>query len=57
MEAHHSQTTARNYVEVQLTRARMNGLRFGVGHAVALFPNDPLLFDSFDLFTAGDHRF
>jgi LmbE family N-acetylglucosaminyl deacetylase len=46
MEAHASQTTARAYVELQLTRAHLRGLRAGVNHALALFPNDPLVFDS-----------
>jgi LmbE family N-acetylglucosaminyl deacetylase len=46
MEAHASQTGARNYVELQLARARLRGLRAGVGHAMALFPNDPPVFDS-----------
>jgi LmbE family N-acetylglucosaminyl deacetylase len=46
MEAHASQTQARAYVELQITRARLRGLRSGVGHAAALFPNDPLVFDS-----------
>ena len=46
MEAHASQVSARNYVELQLTRARLRGLRAGVGHAIALFPNDPLVLDS-----------
>lgn len=46
MEAHASQTSARNYVELQLTRARLLGARAGTGHAIALFPNDPLIFDS-----------
>jgi LmbE family N-acetylglucosaminyl deacetylase len=46
MEAHASQTSARNYVELQLTRARLIGMRAGVGHAIALFPNEPLVFDS-----------
>jgi N-acetylglucosamine malate deacetylase 1 len=46
MDAHASQTAARPYVEMQLTRARLWGLRAGVEHAVALFPNDPLVFDS-----------
>ena len=41
MEAHASQVTARRYVELQLARARLLGLRAGVGHAMALFPNDP----------------
>jgi LmbE family N-acetylglucosaminyl deacetylase len=46
MNAHASQTSARNYVELQVTRARLLGARAGVGHAMALFPNDPLVFDS-----------
>jgi LmbE family N-acetylglucosaminyl deacetylase len=46
MNAHASQMKTRNYVELQLARARLNGLRAGVGHAIPLFPNDPLLFDS-----------
>ena len=46
MEAHASQVKARSYVEMQLTRARVHGLRAGVGHAIALFPNDPLVVDS-----------
>ena len=46
MEAHASQATSRNYVELQLTRARLRGLCAGCGHAIALFPNDPLVFGS-----------
>jgi LmbE family N-acetylglucosaminyl deacetylase len=46
MQAHASQVSARNYVELQLTRARLLGGRAGVGHAIALFPNEPLVFDS-----------
>src|SRR5204862_4747449 len=46
MEAHASQVSARNYVELQLTRAKLLGVRAGVGHAMALFPNDPLVLDS-----------
>ncbi|MGA9779953.1 MAG: PIG-L family deacetylase [Limisphaerales bacterium] len=46
MEAHASQAATRNYVELQLTRARLRGLRAGVGHAIALFPNEPLVLDS-----------
>ncbi len=41
MEAHASQTRARNYIELQVTRARLLGVRAGIGHAMALFPNDP----------------
>jgi len=46
MQAHASQTQARKYVELQLARARVNGLSAGVEHAIALFPNNPLVFDS-----------
>jgi LmbE family N-acetylglucosaminyl deacetylase len=46
MEAHASQMRTRNYVELQLTRARVNGLRCGLAHAAALFPADPVVFDS-----------
>jgi LmbE family N-acetylglucosaminyl deacetylase len=48
MNAHASQMKTRNYLDLQLTRARLNGLRAGGGvtHAIPLFPNDPLLFDA-----------
>ncbi len=46
MQAHATQVKARAYVEMQLTRARLNGLRAGVGHAIALYPNDPPVVDS-----------
>jgi N-acetylglucosamine malate deacetylase 1 len=46
MEAHASQVSARSYVELQIMRARLRGLRAGIGHAIALFPNDPLVFSS-----------
>jgi len=40
MEAHVSQVSARNYIELQLIRARLTGQRAGIEHAIALFPND-----------------
>lgn len=46
MRAHASQLRTRDYVELQLGRARARGLSAGVMHAQALFPNDPALFDS-----------
>lgn len=46
MRAHASQTATRNYVEFQLTRAKLLGARAGIEYAIALFPNDPLVFDS-----------
>jgi LmbE family N-acetylglucosaminyl deacetylase len=46
MEAHASQLRTRNYVELQLARSRVQGLRAGVEYAQALYPNDPLVFGS-----------
>jgi LmbE family N-acetylglucosaminyl deacetylase len=46
MEAHASQLRTRNYVELQLARARVHGLGAGLEYAQPLFPNDPLVFDS-----------
>jgi len=46
MQAHASQVSARRYVELQLARAQALGMRSGVTHAIALFPNEPLIFDS-----------
>ncbi len=57
MAAHVSQVQARRYVELQLTRARLYGLRCGVEHAIALFPNDPLRFDSLEQLGGAARRF
>jgi len=57
MEAHVSQASTRNYVEMQLTRARLNGHRAGVTQAIPLFPNDPLVVDSLAQFQRGARRF
>jgi len=57
MEAHLSQTSARNYVERQLSRARFNGLRAGVEYASALFSNDALLIDSLGILQRGTRHF
>ncbi len=46
MQAHASQVGAREYVELQLSRAHYHGTRAGVSHAIPLFPNDPILLDS-----------
>ncbi|HTR40426.1 MAG TPA: PIG-L family deacetylase, partial [Pseudomonadales bacterium] len=53
MEAHVTQVSARNYVELQLTRARLRGLRAGGTHAIALFPNDPIVLDSLGQTSSG----
>jgi LmbE family N-acetylglucosaminyl deacetylase len=57
MEAHVTQTSVRNYVELQLTRARLRGLRAGSSHAIALFPNDPMVFDSLAQTNRGGRQF
>jgi len=57
MHAHASQTSTRNYVELQLTRARLLGARAGVGHVIALFPNEPLVFESLAHAGRGARRF
>ncbi len=57
MEAHASQTSARAYVELQLTRARANGLRAGVSHAITLFPGNPFVLDSLAPLSRGAHSF
>ena len=46
MDAHGSQVAARPYAELQLARARVWGLRAGIGYAQPLYPNDPLVFPS-----------
>jgi N-acetylglucosamine malate deacetylase 1 len=43
MEAHASQMRTRNYLDLQLTRARYHGLRCGVQYAIPLWASDPLL--------------
>ena len=57
MAAHESQVSARNYIELQLTRSRLLGARAGIGHAITLFPNDPLVLDSLAQLTRSARRF
>lgn len=57
MAAHASQAAARNYVELQLTRARLLGARAGVNYATALFPNDPLVLGSLAVLDRSARRF
>ncbi len=57
MEAHATQVKARPYVEMQQTRARVNGLRAGTGHAIALYPNDPPVVDSLARLGRSTNRF
>jgi LmbE family N-acetylglucosaminyl deacetylase len=57
MAAHESQVRARNYIELQLTRARLLGARAGIGHAIPLFPNDPLVITSLAQVSRSARRF
>lgn len=57
MEAHASQMKTRNYVELQLARARLHGLNAGVAYAQPLYPNDPPLFASLASLTRGARKF
>jgi len=57
MEAHVSQVSARGYVEVQLARARVRGISAGLGHAIALFPNDPIVVRSLEALGGGARGF
>lgn len=57
MEAHATQVSARSYVDLQLTRARLRGLRSGISHAIALFPNDPVVLDSLAHVTLASRQF
>ncbi|MFY9987708.1 MAG: PIG-L family deacetylase [Chthoniobacterales bacterium] len=57
MKAHASQMRTRNYIDFQLTRARWFGARAGVEYAIALFPNEPLVFESLANAGRGARRF
>jgi LmbE family N-acetylglucosaminyl deacetylase len=57
MQAHTSQTSAREYVELQLARARLLGMRAGVEYAIALYPNEPLVVDSLGQISRSARRF
>jgi len=57
MSAHGTQARARDYLELQLTRARLLGLRAGVSYAQALFPADPVVVTSLAQLGRGARRF
>lgn len=57
MNAHVTQASTRDYIDLQLNRARLWGARAGVAHATALFPNDPLLFESLTHVGKGARQF
>jgi hypothetical protein len=57
MQAHASQMQTRNYLELQLARARMHGLNAGLEHAQLLWPNDPPVLGSLAPLARGARRF
>ena len=57
MAVHATQVRARPYVELQLARARVAGLRAGVEYAQALYPADPLLTESLAALGRAARRF
>ncbi len=57
MEAHASQGATRNYIDLQLTRAKLLGAQAGVEYAIALYPNDPMVFSSLAYAGKGARRF
>jgi N-acetylglucosamine malate deacetylase 1 len=57
MRSHASQLQSRQYVELQLARAQVNGLRAGVDHAIGLYPNEPLVIDHLSRLGRGARRF
>ncbi|MEI6105891.1 MAG: PIG-L family deacetylase [Opitutae bacterium] len=57
MHAHASQLRTRNYPALQLARAAVNGSRCGAMAAIALWPNDPLVFDSLAPLSRAARRF
>jgi len=57
MKAHASQGRTRNYVEMQLLRARSLGARANIGYATALYPNDPIVVGSLASVSRGARQF
>lgn len=45
MACHATQMRTREYLDLQITRARQLGLEAGCAHAIALWPNDPPLIE------------
>jgi LmbE family N-acetylglucosaminyl deacetylase len=57
MKAHASQMRTRNYADLQLLRSAELGARAGVAHAIALYPNDPIVVNSLGPIAVGARRF
>ena len=57
MQAHATQMRTRDYLELQLARARLHGLAAGVGYAQPLYPADSPVFNSLDPLVRGARQF
>lgn len=57
MEAHKTQVSTRNYLDLQMSRARLLGTRAGIEYAIALYPNEPLVYTSLAQAGKGARRF
>ncbi|MFI5337259.1 MAG: PIG-L deacetylase family protein [Opitutales bacterium] len=57
MSAHASQMRTRNYVDFQLARARVHGLRAGLEYAQPLYPDSPLVLASLAPLVRAARRF
>ena len=57
MKSHVSQAFTRDYVDLQLTRARLWGARAGIEYAIALYPNEPMVFRSLAETGTGARKF
>lgn len=57
MSAHASQMKTRNYVELQLARARVHGLNAGLAYAQPLWLGDPAVVDDLTTLSRGARRF
>jgi N-acetylglucosamine malate deacetylase 1 len=57
MQAHASQSRTRDYAQLQLLRAQSLGATAGLTHAIALYPNDPIVVDSLSPISRGARQF
>jgi len=57
MRAHGSQASALPYLDLQVARARVHGLRAGLEYAQVLYPSDPPVFGSLEPLARGARRF
>jgi LmbE family N-acetylglucosaminyl deacetylase len=57
MRSHASQLKSRQYIELQLARAQVNGLRAGMSHAIAIYPNEPIVLDRLSRLGKGARKF